>query len=249
MKGKCLIVNGKGGVGKSVTSRELLAANMENATLYEFDAANLSQKPYSSDETFVVKCFDESKIDQMIVDDLMDHDKSVIIDIGIENFSAVLQMFYDNSLYDFLDAIFIPLNPDCQDSAKNAIKMSRFLKSRTEKPIYFVLNKIDPTIAESEQFEYFLEKAKTNKVDVVGRTIPLPHCDLLAKAQAFSKTIKSLSTDQTNYREKSLQARQSGDKEQSLEAIRLDLLCRGAKKYFNEKMMPAITLLSNIFQE
>lgn len=248
MKGKCLVVNGKGGVGKSVTSRELLAANLDNAVLYEFDAANLSQKPYSDNKSFKVKCFCESDIDKFIVDDLMDEDKSIIIDIGIENFSDILQMFYDNSLYDFLDVIFIPLNPSCQDSAKNAIKMYRFLETRTDTPIYFVFNKIDSAEPEQAQFQYFFEKADKNKVKYAKRTISLPYCELLVKAQEVSKTLKALSDDTTDYRQKSLDARAAGNKDEALKAIRMDLLCRGAKKFINDQLTPALTMLPTVFK-
>lgn len=141
---KALVISGKGGVGKTFISLQVLLpylAERGKVFLYSVDACNVSDLLKNS--AFLEKCEIKTGFDNFPnfwTDVYLN--KNVIVDVGtfyVQNFVKYAGL---ENLFDEFDVIFIPVD-ESKLSVEFALSFKDVIKKATdEKKIYFVLSKV-----------------------------------------------------------------------------------------------------------
>lgn len=205
---KCIVLNSKGGVGKSTVAIQLLAPYIyerfgQVVKFYELDDENDDMKAFegSSIVEFHKPCVNGDLRDTM--SDILLDDSHIILDIGAnKTATAVLSALMDSGMIYAVNLVVIPLLDGEQDamnaimtyvSIRDSIKMPKFL---------FVLNRYNTTRDMHVQFDLFLGD-KRGFFDDAGlisnikaedrNTLALVDSDVIKYARKFRLSVYELS--------------------------------------------------------
>jgi cellulose biosynthesis protein BcsQ len=161
---KILILNAKGGVGKSTISMQVVVPylylrNEKNVVnYYEFDDENEDSKSFINSKLVnsnQIKVVDSNL--REIIADIVLRDETMCIDVGAnKTTSYFVQSLIDSGMIDAVDLIIIPL-ADGELDAINAIELYYKIKeSKGDVKVLFILNRHNETRDLYSQFDIFL---------------------------------------------------------------------------------------------
>ena len=137
---KIIVLNSKGGVGKSTTATQVLAPYLyikngqnDRVNLIEFDDENSDNKSFSNSEILEAKTIKVSgnDIDTALTDNVLNYD-DVILDIGGNKTTTyVIDSLIDSGVINAFDLIVIPLTDGEQDSV-NAINVYNKIRENND---------------------------------------------------------------------------------------------------------------------
>jgi cellulose biosynthesis protein BcsQ len=158
-----VIINSKGGVGKSTISMQVATTYIFQATgkkvnHFEFDDENQDNVSFAKSSIINVftKQVTKTNLTNTLCDILVDNE-NVVIDIGANKTTVYLieALLKSGMVFD-IDLFLIPLT-DGESDAKSAIKIYKQIKTiNKDAKIIFVLNRAIPTKDVKSQFDIFL---------------------------------------------------------------------------------------------
>ena len=263
---KIIVLNSKGGVGKSTTSTQILAPFLyikngqdEKVNLIEFDDENEDSLSFENSEILTPKRvkIEGNDLDSALTDNVLDFD-NVVLDIGGNKTTTyVIDSLVDSGIINAFDLIVIPLTDGEQD-AVNAINVYKKIRENNEdSKIIFALSRVNNSYDLEMQF---LEKKKNKKGrldDRVGlieqvaesdqNIIKIVDSDVIKYSRVFGVTAFELSQkDIQELKEKQKKALKEKDKEKSKKiAYRLTILNK-AIRYKDEVLKECFKTIQEV---
>ncbi len=242
---KIIVLNSKGGVGKSTTSTQILAPYLyikngkkDKVKLIEFDDENEDSKSFLSSEILKSKRvkIDGNDLDSALTDHVLDFD-DIVLDIGGNKTTTyVMDSLVDSGIINAFDLIVIPLTDGEQD-AVNAINVYKKIREHNQdSKIIFALSRVNNSYDLEMQFLDFFGDKKGRLDDRIGlieqvaeqdrNIIKIVDSDVIKYSRVFGVTAFELSQkDIAELKEKQKESLKAKDKEKSKKiAYRLTIL-------------------------
>jgi len=174
---KFIVLNTKGGVGKSTLSMQILAPYLyvksgqnDRVNLIEFDDENSDSKSFDNSNIVIAKRYKISgnDLDSTLTDISLDND-NLIVDVGGNKTTTyMLDSLKNTNLIDVFDCVFIPLGDGEQD-AINAINVYNKIRDLSNDiKVIFALSRVNKSYDTEIQFLDFLGDKKGRIDDRVG---------------------------------------------------------------------------------
>lgn len=229
-----LVFNSKGGCGKSLIAREIIAAPFgKDVTIIEIDELNKTQKPYADRFDSVIELNKENISDLLI--HLNEHD-NVVVDVGADNLTATLQTMVEYNLFEDIDRVVIPLGLGRSDS-ENALKTYKVLSEHCNK-IIFALTNYNPEESLQSQYPVFFNNAKKIVGDIEDTNyVTINHSSIFHDAQHERKLVIELAKD-VDHKSAAIAAKNEGDIEKFRDLMRKELNKRAAQILVRQCIMP-----------
>lgn len=205
---KIVVINNKGGVGKTTSSNELFAPflsfeNEMNPTIvYEFDEENAHGKKYTKSDCvrFSPQKISRSKLEKNIMNALLEEGHGVI-DIGANRSTTYfLEALEKSALDEIISLVAIPLSDGEQDTINAKSIYYKIRKMNQSIPIIFILSRYNPTRELAYQFDYFFETLIPFIQEKDREWIVLNDSDCIKFSRREGKTIFELSYDKKDYK-------------------------------------------------
>jgi len=252
---KIIVLNSKGGVGKSTTAIQVLVPYLyskneqsQQIKVIEFDDENEDSKSFSLSKILDAKNIkvSTSDIDASLIDSILE-DENIVLDIGGNKTTTyVLDSLIDNGMINSFDLIVIPLTDGEQDSI-NAIKVyDKIRENNKTSKIIFALNRVNTAYELEIQFLDFFGDTEKKRLD--GRVgliekikepdrniIKIVDSPVIRFSRIFGTTAYELSfKDMSKVREKIAEATVNKNTEEvRKQSYRLGILNK-SKRYRNE---------------
>lgn len=232
---RILVFNSKGGCGKSLVTREIIAAPKANDfVIAEVDELNQTQAPYTNRFKDVLQ-LSKATVKELLIH-LNDHD-NIVIDVGADSLSATLQALIEYNLFDDIDKIVIPLGPGRTD-CENALKSYQALINNCSN-IVFAFNRVDPYLLLEEQFPVFFNNAQKIIPELSDEMkVIITESDIFLDAHNQKKLVTELA-ENIDYKAAALTAKNKGDTEKFRELMQSELNKRAAKILLENVILPA----------
>jgi MinD-like ATPase involved in chromosome partitioning or flagellar assembly len=232
---RILVFNSKGGCGKSLVTREIIAApKSKNFVIAEVDELNRTQAPYADSFKDVLQLSKETVKELLI--HLNNHD-NIVIDVGADNLSATLQVLVEYDLFDDIDKIVIPLGPGRTD-CENALKTYQAVIDHCSN-IIFAFNRVDPELSLKDQFPVFFNNASKIIPDLSDdMQAIITESDIFLDAQNEKKLVTELA-ENIDYKSAALTAKTDNDPEKFRELMQQELKKRAAQILLEKTILPA----------
>jgi MinD-like ATPase involved in chromosome partitioning or flagellar assembly len=237
MSKKVLVYVSKGGVGKSLTAREIVAGPMAKSTvIVEIDPLNKTQMNYKEHFKEVVVLNNSNA--QKALNYLIKED-NVVIDIGADSLSDGMASIKNYSLLDYIDVVVIPIIPGRSEAQNALLIYSRLTEAGCEN-IKFVFNRRDPEKPLEEQYFVFFQ----NFEHKLGRSIREDEYAVVEEieefdfAQTHRSIVANLATSES-YIEAALEADKAGNTAEFERLMDLELERRAMNRVYNEIVLPA----------
>jgi len=204
---KVLVINGKGGVGKTTAAIELFAPylfvsnNFEKVNVFSFDEENFLNNFYESSQVLRIKA---QKVNSMDMEDTISQvvlqDKPLVMDIGANKTTTfTLKALENTGLIFAFDLVAIPVTDGEQDmlnakSIYNAIKrMDKSMK------VVFVLSRYVDGRDVQLQFESFFDELYPLLNEYDKKYIQLIDSDAIKFAKKAAKSIYEISLEKFDF--------------------------------------------------
>ncbi|MCK5111297.1 MAG: hypothetical protein KAQ94_07225 [Arcobacteraceae bacterium] len=252
---KIVVVNNKGGVGKTTSSNELFAPflsfenGMKPTIVYEFDEENLHGAKYCNSDCvkFSPQKITNSNLENNIMDILLE-DSYAVIDIGANKSTTYfLEALEKSALDQIISLVAIPISDGEQDTlnARNIYRKIRAMNK--EVPIVFVLSRYTPSRELEYQFDYFFESLLP-RIDAKDRNwVVLNDSDCIKFARKEGKTVFEMSYDNTDYKsiiKNALKKKKSSKKIKELS--QRNKLLQDTVEYRKDVLIPAFNRLKEL---
>lgn len=232
---KYYVFNTKGGCGKSLITREVIAAPYgKNIVIAEVDELNNTQRPYRDRFKDVIE-LKKYEIKDLIIH-LNEHD-NIVVDVGADNLSATLQTMVEYSLFDDIDKAIIPLIPGRSES-ENALKTYDEISQYCDN-IMFVLTKFNPSEPVENQYPVFFKYAKSDINNFSeDMYVTINDSDIFLDAQHDKKLVLELA-ENVDHKSAAITAKNDGDMDKFRDLMKLELTKRAAQILVKNCIMPA----------
>lgn len=222
---KILVFNSKGGCGKSLITREIIAAPLgKQIAIAEIDELNKTQEPYKDRFADVIELKKESISDLLI--HLNDH-KNIVIDVGADNLTATLQTMVEYQLFDDVDKVVIPLGLGRSDS-ENALKTYSGIVKHCDN-IMFAFTMFNIGELFENQYPVFFDNVdgivENFNDDMI---VKINNSDVFLDAQHERKLVVELAQE-VDYKSSAITAKSKGDNDSFRKLMRQELNKRSAK--------------------
>ena len=252
---KIVVINNKGGVGKTTSSNELFAPflsfenNMEPTIVYEFDEENLHDVKYKKSECvkFLAQKITDCDLEDNIMNILLEDTHSVI-DIGANKSTTYfLEALEKSALDQVISLVAIPISDGEQDTlnARNIYRKIRSMNS--DVPIIFVLSRYNPSRELEYQFDYFFEELIPNIEKRDRNWVVLNDSDSIKFAKREGTTVFELSYDRTDYKSIIKDALKNKKSNKKIKEIsKKHKLLQDTIKYRRDVLTPAFNKLKEL---
>lgn len=258
-----VLINSKGGVGKSTISMQIASTYIFQTTgkkvnHFEFDDENqdnISFKKSSIINTYS-KQVDKVNLRDSLTDILMDHE-NVVIDVGANKTTVrVLDALLKSGMVFKVDMFIVPLM-DGESDASSAIKIYQKIKDIDQNArIIFALNRLNADKNIKSQFDIFLgddrnifnEKGMIENIPKKDRhIIQLEDSDVIKYSKNFGLTIWELAVSN---RDIGVEIKDALNKETNKELIKTLSFKKGIKddclNYLKTNLHPTFLEIDNI---
>jgi len=232
---RILTFNSKGGCGKSLLAREVIAAPTAKQTvIIEIDTLNKTQLTYKKDFKAVIE-LDKVNIQDLLIH-LNEHDNCVV-DVGADNLTATLNTLVKYQLFDDIDLVVIPLSSGRTD-CENALKTYATIKEFTDK-IIFAFSRFNRDEKLEDQYQVFfnnIQKAGIKSIE--NNYITVVDSDIFLDAQNQKELVVNLARE-VNYKKQALEAKKAGDLDKFHQLMKQELNKRAAQILVKDCIMPS----------
>ena len=254
---KIIVINNKGGVGKTTSSNELFAPflsfknNMTPTVVYEFDEENLHGAKYCNSDCvrYSPQKITNVDLEENIMNILLEETHSVI-DIGANKSTTYfLEALTKSALDDIISLVAIPLSDGEQDTlnARNIYRKIRTINK--DIPVVFILSRYTPSRELEYQFDYFFELLLPFIEDKDKNWIVLEDSDSIKYARREGKTVFEISYEQIDYKSMIKKAlKKNKDSNKIKEISRKSRLYQDAIEYRKNVLNPAFNKLEEIIK-
>jgi len=254
---KIVVINQKGGVGKTTSSNELFAPflsfenSMQPTIVYEFDEENMHGAKYSNSECikFSPQKVTGIALEEKILDILLDESPAVI-DIGANKTTTYfLEALEKSAVEHIVSLVAIPLGDGEQDALNARTIYRKIRKMNDEIPIIFVLSRYNSSRELEYQFDYFFESLLPYVEEKDKHWIALNDSDTIKFARREGKTVFEISYDKVDYKDiikKAMKHEKSKEKIKMLS--RKNKLFKSCVEYRKEILVPAFNKLRKIIK-
>ncbi len=246
---RILVFNTKGGCGKSLVAREIIAAPIaKEVVLVEIDVLNRTQQSYAEWFKEVVQLNDETTPDLI---KLLNMNTHVVIDVGAIHLANAIDTMTKYELFDDVDLVVIPLIPG-RSEEENALKTYAIM-SKSVNRIMFAFSKFNPQVALEKQYKVFFDNlSDTQNVNTVLKNPEQADCtqlvessyitvndsDVFETAQHRKELVINLAAE-IDYKAKAKAALSNGEKELYDVLMTQELDKRKARILVESCIMPA----------
>lgn len=262
---KVLVMNAKGGSGKSTVSTQVvlpwlyLHANKQAAHYYEFDDEN-RQKEWALQATEVavpqLARVSQTELRDKMADILLQKDHSVCIDVGANKTSVAIQeALFDSGMIHAVDVTVIPVM-DGEIDAMNAISIAKAVREVSDVPVVFVLGRQNLMRELKSQFNLFLgddrqflqQKGMIDELPEKDRQyFVMPDSDAIKYSRLFGVTLWEVSQVQKDFNQEIKEAMRSGADADEIKFISFKKgVYRDCVAYHDDVLLPAFSLLDTI---
>lgn len=247
---KILVINAKGGVGKTTASIELFAPFLflrnkaEKVKIYSFDEENFLNNFYDNSEILEIhsKKVSAADMEEDISASLLKN-IPMVLDIGANKTTTYMLKALENTgLFHVLDLIVIPITDGEQDVLNAKSIYNSIKRMSKEIPVVFVLSRYVEGRDVSIQFESFFEDLLPLVEKNDAKFVKMTDSDAIKFSRKLSKTIYEMSLNKTDFDMEFKEALKNGEDENSLIAItKKRRMFKLAKEY-------RINVLNNAFE-
>ena len=263
---KMIVLNSKGGVGKSTTSTQILAPYLyikngkkQKINLIEFDDENADSLSFENSEILTPKRIkiDGNDLDSALTDNVLEFE-NVILDIGGNKTTTfVINSLIDSGIINAFDLIVIPLTDGEQDSV-NAINVYKKIRENNEdSKIIFALSRVNNSYDLEMQFLDFFGDKKGRLDNRIGfieqiaesdrNLIKIVDSDVIKYSRVFGVTAFELSQkDIQELKEKQKEALKAKDTERSKKIAYRLTISNKAIRYKNEVLKECFKTLDEV---
>jgi len=234
---KFLVLNTKGGVGKSTITQHVLCPFLFEKTrkkvlLCEIDELNFDCVNLRNTEVFESKCFRLSEMSPVSMEEVFFSKKSVVIDVG-GNISASesLRFFKKAHVLDLINFVIIPVLSGLQD-ALNAKQIMEELKEIANAKVILALNR-----AKDENLQYqFPHVFSYDDILSVFESVPehivVPDDNVIEFAKSYGITVWEIAQrDIQELLQKRKEALKEGNREKALRLTQRVYLVERAREF------------------
>jgi len=235
---RILVFNSKGGCGKSLLAREIIAApKAKDTVIVEVDKLNNTQQPYKRFFKDVIELDDTTLTDLLKI---LNREDNVVIDVGADHLAKTIDTLVKYDLFDDIDLVLIPMMSGRTDE-ENALVTYRTLSTFT-KNIMFAFSRFNEAESLERQYEVFMN----NYTDVRQAELKESDYVVINDSSIFvtAQTSKQLAinvADKVDHKAKALEAKRAGDMQLFTELMDKELNKRAAAILLKECIMPAHT--------
>lgn len=204
---KILVINGKGGVGKTTASIELIAPYLflrnefNKVSVFSFDEENFLNNFYEESSVLSIKVKKVNSADmEADLSSVLLSDKPTVVDVGANKTTTyILKTLENTGLIHAIDMIVIPITDGEQDSLNAKSVYSSIKRMSKDIPVVFVLSRYVCGRDVQIQFEAFFDILYPILEIQDKKYITLIDSDVIKFAKKASKTIYEMSMDKTDY--------------------------------------------------
>lgn len=230
-----LVFNSKGGFGKSLITREIIAAPFgKDIVIAEIDSLNKTQQPYINRFKTVIELNKEEIKDLLIY--LNEHD-NIVIDVGVDNLSATLQKIVEYSIFDDIDKVVIPLGLGRSDS-ENALKTYNVISKHCDKIIFAFTNFNQDKSIESQYPVFFSNVSKVAPNFTDKDYVTINASSIFHDAQHDKKLVIEMAKE-VDHKSAAIAAKKEGNINKFRDLMQLELNKRAAQILVKQCIMPA----------
>lgn len=236
---RVLVFNSKGGCGKSLLAREIVAApKAKDIVIVEIDKLNSTQQPYKPFFKDVIE-LDDSTITNLLK--ILNSEDNVVIDVGADHLAKTIDTLVKYDLFADIDLVIIPMasgRTDAENALGTYLTVSKFTKS-----IMFAFSRCNEAESLKRQYEVFF----ANYSDATGQAelkesdyVVINDSSIFVTAQTSKQLAVNLA-DKVDHKAKALEAKKEGDMQLFEELMDKELNKRAAAILVKECIMPAHT--------
>lgn len=230
-----LVFNSKGGCGKSLITREIIAAPFgKDIVIAEIDSLNKTQQPYADSFKAVIELSKED-IRKLLIH-LNEHE-NIVIDVGADNLSTTLQAMRDYYLFDDIDKVIIPLGLGRTDS-ENALKTYKAISPLCDNIIFAFTNFNQDESIESQYPVFFSNVSKVVPNFTDKDYVTINASSVFHDAQHDKKLVVEMAQE-VDYKSAAIAAKKEGDIDKFHDLMQLELNKRAAQILVKQCIMPA----------
>lgn len=253
---KFIVINTKGGCGKSTTAIQILAPYLferngkKEIELVEFDSQNMNAATYSNSEIFKAKYVDITREIDGYLCDLLTSEKDTIFDIGgnrsatdfLEKLGSMSSVFLE-----LVDVFFVPLGMGEQDAlnAKKTAQKIREIKPSTK--VIFVLTQSLPEYDLERAYRFFFDgddMRKTQYLTLEHRPVEIDDSNV------YGCTVYELGkTDITPIEEKIREALKNRDLAKMNEKNKEIIIIKEQKRFYENSILPNFQKIDEFLSE
>jgi len=247
---KILVINAKGGVGKTTASIELFAPFLylrnkaDKVRVFSYDEENFLYNFYENSEILEIYSKKVSATD--MEDDIslnLLKNIPMVLDIGANKTTTYMLKALENTgLFHVLDLVVIPITDGEQDVLNAKSIYNSIKRMSKEMPVVFVLSRYVEGRDVYIQFESFFQELYPLLEKSDSRFVKMTDSDSVKFSRKLSKTIYEMSLDKTDFDLEFKEALKNKESEESLMAItKKRRMFKLAKEY-------RINVLNNAFE-
>jgi vacuolar-type H+-ATPase subunit F/Vma7 len=263
---KCVILNTKGGAGKSTVSSQIIAPFLYQLSsympvIYEFDDENQESRHFGGSTIFTSERIDVGHRDlRDELTDIMLNNQTACIDVGANKTAkAVMEALIDSRMVYRIDLLVIPLM-DGEVDAESAYEVYRaFKEAYPEIKVVFALGRTNVSRDLHCQFDMFLgdrrgifqKEGAIEQMDPIDRSyFVVPDSDVVKYSRLFGVTVWELAT---NSKDLDAELKTAIQNSADISFIKLLSFKRGLKNdceiYLENAIIPAFKVLTNKINE
>jgi len=205
-----IVINSKGGVGKSTFSNQILSSylfdkNKQKIKLVEIDDENNDSVTFSKSDIMNCEIISTNNIKN--IDEIFFDSEDCIIDIG-GNKTATIFLSEMKKINEFESVVwFIPLGSGEQDNLNALETYKDIISMDSNAKVIFVLSRVTSNDLEWEFLNFFGNKYLDTSLSLMNKVDDLDYISInsnsiLNNARYFQKTAYDLSMNETDFRAK-----------------------------------------------
>ena len=237
---KALVLNAKGGVGKSLTAREIVAGPLGDQVLVvEVDELNRQQIDFKNSFLDVVEVLATSVEDAIVYLKKYEH---VVIDVGIENLSTAFAGMLQSRIFNYLDVVVIPVLPGRYEG-EGALQVYQKLREKgVSSRVVFALNMSDAERSVALQDQHFgffaVLQSKGLSLDDI-EYVQIPYSSVFTEAQYKTMTVAEIAKSPSRLTELLNEDEEFGFTDKALRIANSEWNRLAAQQLMSEWILPA----------
>jgi cellulose biosynthesis protein BcsQ len=263
---KIVVINTKGGVGKSTISLQVAVSFIYQKTgkkveLYEFDDENQDAQAFIESDIVNVhhEKVEQAELRDRVTDIILDNE-DIVFDIGAnKTANYLLDAFIQSGMLNMLDLVIIPLM-DGENDAISAVNVySRIRESNKDIKIIFALNRVNTSRDIKTQFNVFLGDKRgifnssgiVDSIPIEDQTlIELTDSDTIKYSKNFGQTVWELAKIERSLEKELIEAIKNKEDKHTIKVLSFkNSVQKDCKKYADEVLSPIHEIIDFLLKD